>query len=131
MLNLMKDVYLTYVLNPPEGTFPSAVLIYAGLQPLVNSNPPNLMKRIDILKTDRSHLDVLKDLEGKISDKILETPQIHSTYEGIECRGYLALGSWPKVGESEEVASARAKKNTDERNSKILEIYKDFIKGFD
>ena len=139
---IMADVHLYYLKRKPSGMEPNSVAIFATLKPMAfsespedNSDDTTLFSFHKVIKTEDAPRMVLNHLEKLITDSLSEMPSAtdalrkcpqdtQKEYENY-CRHitYLAVGSWPEIGETSQEAEKRAGKATNERNIKLLEVY--------
>ncbi len=139
---IMPDVHLYYLRTKPSGIEPNSVAIFATLTPMKfqefpeeNPDDNTLFSLQKIIKTEDTPREVLNKLEGLIFGSLSRHPsavdalwkQPQDTCKEYEnCSRhmtYLAEGSWPKIGETPQEATARADRATNERNIGLLEIY--------
>lgn len=137
----MREVHLTYVERQPYGCEPSGVTFFAGLSPIKASDDNIKASLNHVIRTESTPRQILQQLEKMILEKVGEKPSIHDPIEGWpedelpeyadwpRQSGYLAQGSWPKKGETEEQADKKAEENTTIRNAKLLELYQSFLES--
>jgi len=135
----MPEVYLTYVERHHYGSEPSGVTFFAGISPVELSDDNIKISLSHVLTTNNSPRQVLESLEKKVYEAIREKPSVRDILQGTSDdsrpkyadwprqSGYLAHGSWPKVGETQEHAAMRTKESNAIRNEKLLEVYLEFI----
>jgi len=138
---VMREVHLTYVERHPYGCEPSGVTFFAGLSPIKPSDDTIKLSLNHIVRTDSTPRQILQRLEKMVLEAVGEKPSVHDPIEGLpqdeqpkyadwpRQSGYLAEGSWPKKGETQEQANKRAKENTAIRNTKLLKLYQSFTES--